>query len=182
MNPLIVALMVAGVVLIWVAINYNGLVRLRNHCVESWADIDTELKRRYDLVPNLVETVRAYASFEKDIFERVARARSAALASSGSPAAQARDERELVGGLRQLIALAESYPELKANGHYLELQKELSNTEDRLQRARRFYNANVRDLNTRQEVFPSNIVASLFNFTRREYFEVEESARAPVQV
>ena len=174
---------VALFAVLWVAVTYNGLVRLRNHCIESWSGIDTELRRRYDLIPNLVETVKGYASYERDLFERVARARNAALASEGSPAEQARDERQLVSGLRELIALAENYPDLKASNHYLELQLELANTEDRLQRARRFYNANVRDLNTRREVIPSSIVANMFNFRAWDYFEVEEaSARAVPRV
>ena len=174
---------VALFAVLWVAVTYNGLVRLRNHCIESWSGIDTELRRRYDLIPNLVETVKGYASYERDLFERVARASNAALASEGSPAEQARDERQLVSGLRELIALAENYPDLKASNHYLELQLELANTEDRLQRARRFYNANVRDLNTRREVIPSSIVANMFNFRAWDYFEVEEaSARAVPRV
>ncbi len=177
MNP-IVGLLIFLVVFtaIWVAVTYNGLVRMRNHCIESWAVIDTELRRRYDLIPNIVETVKGYASYERDLFERVARARNTAVASHGTPAEQARDERELVTGLRQLIVLAEGYPDLKASKHYLELQLELANTEDRLQRARRFYNANVRDLNTRREVVPSSIIASMFDFRKWDYFEVEEAS------
>jgi LemA protein len=168
-------LAVLAFALIWLAITYNAFVRLRNHCMESWAAIDTELRRRHDLIPNLVETVKGYATFERDLLERVTQARTAAHDSHGTAASQARVERELVGGLRQLIAVAENYPELKAHRHYLELQTELSNTEDRLQRARRFYNANVRDHNTRTEVFPSSVVASMFDVKRWEYFEVEEA-------
>jgi LemA protein len=179
MPPGLIAVLVFGVVvLIWAMASYNVLVRLRNHCVESWADIDTELKRRYDLIPNLVEAVKGYAAYEKDVFERVATARAAALANNGSPSSQARDENALVGGLRQLVAVAERYPELKANQNYLELQRELSNTEERIQRARRFYNANVRDLNTRVEVVPSNVIASWFKFGKKEYFEIDDVVRA----
>jgi LemA protein len=162
--------------LVWVIAIYNGLVRTRNHCDESWSDIDTELKRRYDLIPNLVETVKGYAAHEKDVLERVIAARQAAMASHGSLKEQARDENALAAGLRQLFAVAESYPVLKSNENYLHLQKELVNTEDRIQRARRFYNANVRDMNNRVQSFPSNLLASMFSFTNREFFEIEEAA------
>jgi LemA protein len=183
MQPAVgITLGVIAFVAIWVAVSYNALVRLRNHCTESWADIDTELKRRYDLIPNIVETVKGYASYEQDVFERVTTARAAALAPHGSPAAQARDENALVGGLRQLVAVAERYPDLKANEHYLELQRELANTEERIQRARRFYNANVRDLNTRIEVVPSNMIAGWFRFAKREYFEIDTVERATPSV
>lgn len=161
---------------IWVALLYNGLVRADNVCEESWADIDTELKRRYNLIPNLVETVKGYATHERETLNEVIEARNQAMASTGSPESQAQDENMLVQGLRQLFALAESYPDLKANQNFLDLQQELSNTEDRIQTARRVYNANVRNLNNRLEVFPSNLVAGSFGFTSREYFEVEDAA------
>ena len=176
MTPLVIAVAFVAFILLWMMLAYNALIRLRNHCTESWADIDTELKRRYELIPNLVQTVRGYASFEKDVFERVTAARTAAIASTGSPSSQARDENALVSGLRQLVAVAERYPELKANQNYLELQRELANTEDRIQRARRFYNANVRDFNTRIEVVPSSFIASHFKFAKREYFEIDDAA------
>jgi LemA protein len=163
--------------LLWLALTYNGLVRMRNHCDESWSDIDTELKRRHDLVPNLVEAVKGYAAHERSVFERVVQARNAAHAAHASPSAQARDENALAGGLRQLLVVAEAYPELKANQSFLSLQRELATTEDRIQRARRFYNANVRDLNTRIEVIPSSFVAGWFGFTRREYFEIDDVMR-----
>jgi LemA protein len=161
---------------------YNALVRGRNTCDESWADIDTELKRRYDLIPNLVSTVQGYAKHEREVLERVTQARTTAMANRGSPQSQAKDENTLVQGLRQLLAVAESYPELKANQNYLALQAELANTEDRIQRARRFYNANVRDYCNRLESFPSNLVASAFGFQRREFFEIEDVSQreAPV--
>jgi len=172
---LLVVVIVAGL--------YNGLVRARNACDESWADIDTELRRRYDLIPNLVETVKGYAAHEKETLERVIQARNTAMANHGSPESQAKDENMLVGALRQLFALAESYPDLKANQNFLSLQQELANTENRIQRSRRFYNANVRDLSNRIQVFPSNVIASMFSFTTREYFEIEEAAaREPVKV
>lgn len=166
----------AAVLALWIAVLYNGLVRHVNYCNDSWSDIDTELKRRYDLIPNLVETVRGYAKHEADLLARVIAARNTAADNHGSPREQAADENKLLGPLRQLLAVAENYPDLKADRHYLELQSELVNTEDRIQRARRFYNANVRDLNTRIEVIPSNIVARWFGFERREYFEIDDAA------
>lgn len=159
---------------------YNGLVRVKNQCAESWADIDTELKRRHDLIPNLVDTVKGYAAHEREVLERVIQARNQAMANHESVASQAKDENALMGSLRQLFALAENYPNLKANENFLELQKELANTEDRIQRSRRFYNANVRDLSTRIEVFPSNIIAGLFGFQKREYFELDDAAQREV--
>lgn len=158
--------------LIWFIATYNALVRIRSHCWESWSGIDTELKRRYDLIPNLVEVVKGYAKHEREVFQSVIEARSRAIASSGSPLSQAKDENALVGTLRSLFAVVERYPDLKASTNFLKLQEELANTEDRIQAARRFYNANVRDLNIRVEVFPSNLVASLFGFQKHEFFEV----------
>ena len=167
----------AGVllVLVWFVANYNTLVRLRQHVRESWSDIDTELKRRYELIPNLVETVKGYAAHERQTLQAVIEARNRAVASAGSPEQQAADENALVATLRQLFAVAEGYPELKASRNFLALQEELANTEDRIQAARRFYNANVRDLNTRVAVFPSNLVASMFGFSPAGFFEVEDS-------
>ncbi len=176
-----VTLIVIGVAvllpLIWFIATYNVLVRLRQHCRESWSGIDTELKRRYDLIPNLVATVQGYAKHEREVLERVIEARSRAAASHGSPAQQAQDENMLVQSLRGLFALAENYPDLKASENFALLQRELANTEDRIQAARRFYNANVRDLNTRTEVFPSNVVAGMFGFKKEEFFEVEPAVR-----
>jgi len=169
---------VLGVIVLivgWIVVAYNTLVRLRQHCREAWATIDTELKRRYDLIPNLVETVKGYAAHEREILTAVTEARARALDSTGSPGSQASDEKQLVAGLDRLLAVSERYPDLKASENFLSLQNELANTEDRIQAARRFYNANVRDLNTRIEVFPSNLIASLFGFTQEEYFEVEAS-------
>lgn len=162
-------------VLLWAALNYNLLIRIRQQVRESWSGIDTELKRRYDLVPNLVETVKGYAAHEKTVLAEVTEARTRAQASTGSPGDQARDETALVDSMRRLLAVVEAYPDLKASDHYLALQQELANTEDRIQAARRFYNGNVRDLNTRIEVFPSNLIASMFSFSKEEYFEVESS-------
>jgi len=172
-GSLVVSIGIAAAVLLWIALNYNSLVRIRQHVRESWSDIDTELKRRYDLIPNLVETVKGYAAHERELLARVAEARARAAASHGSPGSQARDEQDLVAGVRQLLAVAEAYPELKASEQYLALQEQLVTTEDRIQRARRYYNANVRDLNTRVEAFPSNLVARAFGFRQEEFFEVE---------
>jgi LemA protein len=174
MNPIAIAVLAVAVLLIlWVAFMYNSLIRGRNHCDEAWSNIDTELKRRYDLIPNLVNAVKGYAAHEREVLERVTQARTAAVASQGSPASQARDENVLVDSLRRLLAVVEKYPDLKANQNFLDLQEELVNTEDRLQRARRFYNGNVRDYNNRVEVLPSNIVARCFGLKKREFFEIE---------
>lgn len=180
MTGVIILLGLGFIALIIIVAMFNGLVRAKNHCDESWADIDTELRRRYNLIPNLVETVRGYAAHEKEVLERVIKARNQAMANNGTPVEQARDENILIAGLRQLFALAESYPNLKANQNFLELQKELSNTEDRIQRARRFYNGNVRDLSNKIEVFPSNIIAGVFGFQKREYFELDDEAQRAV--
>ncbi|MCP4291324.1 MAG: LemA family protein [bacterium] len=162
-------------ILIWVIVIYNNLVKTRQMVRESWSGIDTELKRRYELIPNLVEVVKGYAAHEKDLFETVTEARNKAAASNGDARSQALSERKLVDGVRQLLAVQESYPELKASQHYLELQAELSNTEDRIQAARRFFNANVRDLNTLVESFPTNALAGAFNFEKEPFFEVEKA-------
>ncbi len=140
---------------VWVIFLYNSLVKTRQMVRESWSGIDTELKRRYDLVPNLTEAVKAYAAHEKEVLAKVTAARARAVASIGDPGSQARDENALVAGLQNLLAVAEDYPDLKASRHFLDLQAELANTEDRIQAARRFFNANVRDLNTKVEAFPT---------------------------
>lgn len=174
---------VVVLIIIWIITMYNSLVRAKNTVSESWSDIDTELKRRYNLIPNLVETVKGYAAHERETLDAVIQARNSAMASTGRPSEQAADENVLTGALRQLFALAESYPDLKANQNFLELQNELANTEDRIQAARRFYNANVRDLNNKTEVFPSNIIAGMFNFEQAEFFEIEDpEMRATPQV
>ncbi|MDX2475118.1 MAG: LemA family protein [Candidatus Krumholzibacteria bacterium] len=175
MNPILVPIGILVFATLWVVLNYNALVRIRQQVAESWSGIDTELKRRYDLIPNLVETVKGYASHEREVLQNVTEARARASASSGSPESQARDEKSLVESMNRLLAVAEGYPELKANENYLALQHELANTEDRIQAARRFFNANVRDLNTRIEVFPSNLIAQMFHFEKAGFFEVESS-------
>ncbi len=173
----LIIIIVVGVIIVLSIISplviYNGLIRGRNTCTESWSNVDTELKRRYDLIPNLVETVKGYAKHERETLEQVTQARNAAAASQGSPGSQARDENVLVKSLKQLLVVAENYPDLKASKHYLELQHELVNTEDRIQRARRFYNGNVRDYNNRVEMFPSNMIARAAHCEQREFFEIE---------
>jgi LemA protein len=166
----LVPILIVGLVLVGM---YNSLVRGRNHVKESWAGIDTELKRRYDLIPNLVETVKGYAKHEREVFERVVEARSRAVASTGSPASQARDENVLVAALRQMFAVVEGYPDLKASQNFLALQGQLTETEDRIQAARRFYNANVRDYNNRCQMFPTNVLANIFHFEPAEFFEID---------
>lgn len=158
-------------------VSYNRFVSQRQLIRDSWANIDTELRRRYDLIPNLVETVRGYASHERAVFENVTRARAAAASATGSPAEQAAAEGPFVAALRQLFAVVENYPDLKANQNFLALQQELSNTEDRLQTSRRFYNANVRNYNERVQQFPSMIIAQRFGFEQEEFFEVDDALR-----
>ena len=174
---LVIALIVIAVVVVaivaWVIGIYNGLARARIRVKEAWSGIDVQLKRRSSLIPNLVETVKGYAAHERETLQHVVEARNRAIASNGTPAEQARDENAFVGTLKSLFAVVENYPDLKASQNFLKLQQELANTEDRIQAARRFYNANVRDLNTRIEVIPSNLVASMFNFQKQEYFEIE---------
>lgn len=174
----VIAVLVTGLcVVTFLVLTYNTLARLRQHVRESWSGVDTELRRRYDLIPNLVETVRGYAQHEQEILRRIAEARTRAVASVGPPSEQARDENALVAALGQLLAVVEAYPQIKADRHFLELQKQLETTEDRIQAARRLYNANVRDLNTRLEVFPSNLVGKLFGFTPEPFFEIESVVR-----
>jgi LemA protein len=173
---LVVLIVVGGIA------SYNRFVSQRNLVRDAWANIDTELRRRYDLIPNLVETVKGYASHEREVFENVTKARAMATAATGSPAEQAAAEGPLVAALRQLFAVAENYPDLKANQNFLALQAELSNTEDRLQTARRFYNSNVRDYNRRVQSFPSSVIAGWFGFKEEQFFEVEESLRGEAGV
>lgn len=177
MEAVWIVLAVAALVLILGVVSYNRFVAQKNLIRDAWANIDTELRRRYDLIPNLVETVRGYAGHEREVFENVTRARAAATAATGSPAEQAAAEGPLVAALRQLFAVVENYPQLQANQNFLQLQAELANTEDRLQTARRFYNANVRDYNRRVQSFPSNTIASTFGFREEEFFEIEEAIR-----
>lgn len=171
---LIVLAVVVVIVGIWLVITYNGFVKLRNIVEESWRQIDVELHRRYDLIPNLVETVKGYAAHERGTFEAVTEARAAAATAGSTPAEQASQENMLTSALRQLFAVAEAYPDLKANTNFLDLQGRLTETEDRIAAGRRFYNANVRTLNTKVQTVPSNVVANLFKIKEAEYFEAED--------
>ena len=166
----------------WAVGTYNRLIRLRNLVQEAWRQIDVELTRRHDLIGNLVETVKGYAAHERGTLEDVVTARGAAMAPGQSPAQQAASENILSQALGRLIAVAEAYPDLKANQNFMALQTELTNTEDRIASARRYYNANVRELNTRVETVPSNIIAGMFHITRAEYFEAEGEEREAVKV
>ena len=172
---------VAGVFLLYVVYMYNRLVRLRVRTENAWSQIDVQLRRRYDLIPNLVETVKGYAAHEREVFEQVTEARSRAMAASGV-APQAQAENQLTAGLRRLIAVAEAYPELKANQNFLALQEELTATESRIAYARQFYNDQVQALNTKIQTLPSNIVARVGGFRPREFFEIDEPDRGPIEV
>lgn len=169
--------------ILWVVLSYNGLVSKVNRTKEAWADIDVQLKRRYDLIPNLVETVKGYATHEREAFENVTAARSAAM-QAGTPGAKADAENQLTGTLKSLFAVAEAYPDLKANQNFLQLQQQLGDTEDKIQAARRFYNNNVQDLNTSIQSFPGNIIANAFNFHAMELFQLDAASaeREPVKV
>ncbi|MDD4625455.1 MAG: LemA family protein [Candidatus Paceibacterota bacterium] len=160
----------------WLAFGYNGLVRLKTQSQEALADIDVQLKRRYDLIPNLLETVKGYAAHEKETFDRVTQARTAAMGATGVKE-QAEANNQLTGALKSLFAVSENYPELKASANFLELQRELTDTEDKVQAARRFYNANVRDLNIKVQSFPDNIIANIFGFKMMELFELADAAQ-----
>jgi LemA protein len=173
------ALIIIGVLALSIVLIYNGLVRMRVQCDNAWADIDVQLKRRYDLIPNLVETVKGYAAHEKGTLEGVIAARNQAMTAQG-PAAKGQAEGMLTGALRQLFAVAEAYPQLRAVESFTQLQNTLNQIEDTLQNARRYYNAVVRDLNTRIEQFPSNIVASMSGFKPREFFEITAPAEREV--
>ncbi len=193
MNPLYIILAVVAVIVLWAIMAYNKFIRLIQQAKEAWADIDVQLKRRYDLIPNLIETVKGYAAHEKSTFDEVTTARAAATQIHVDPTnitpaqitAMAGAEAGLSQALGKLLAVAEAYPDLKANTNFLELQRELSDTENKIQAARRFYNGNVRDLGIAIQSFPSNLIASGFGFKGMEFFELgegEEAARNPVAV
>jgi LemA protein len=178
MEPsVIIGIIVILIPLVFAVITFNALVSLKNYISESWSNIDTELKRRYDLISNLVATVKGYAAHERTVLERVTEIRARCVANNGTPQEQAVDEVQLVDAMKQLLAVVEKYPDLKADRHFLELQRELINTEDRIQAARRFFNGNIRDYRNRCERFPSNIVAGLFGFKPQGFFEVPPSVR-----
>ena len=183
MSTSIIILIILAVIVLWVLGAFNGLVTLRNRTKEAWADIEVQLKRRYDLIPNLVNTVKGYATHESQAFEKVSQARSTAM-QAGSPAEKGAAENALSGTLKSLFAISEAYPELKANTNFLELQRELSDTENKIQASRRFYNGQVRDLNTKVEHFPNNLIAGMFHFAKMDFFDLgdNDAAQNPVEV
>ena len=178
---LIVILVIVVLIGLGLVVMYNGLIKLRNRVENAWAQIDVQLKRRYDLIPNLVETVKGYASHEKETLERVIQARNAAMSAEG-PHEQAEAENMISGALKSIFALSEAYPDLKANQNFLNLQEELTSTEDRIAYARQFYNDTVNRYNTKIQTFPTVVLAGMFNFGEREYFEAEGEATDPVKV
>jgi len=178
--PLIIIFVVFALPLLWLIINYNRFTGVVQHMRESWSDIDVEMKRRYDLIPNLVETVRGYADHEKSVLEEVVQLRNQAMANHGTATEQAVDETALAIGMKRLFAVVEAYPDLHADTHFLALQEELANTEDRIAAARRFYNGNVRELNQLCDQFPTNILAGMFSFQKASYFQLSSEAERVV--
>lgn len=170
-----ILLAIVVVVVIWLVMTYNGLITLKNQVDEAWSDIDVQLKRRYDLIPNLVATVKGYAAHESGTFEKVIQARANAMNAQGAHD-KAVAENALAGTLKSLFAVAEAYPDLKANENFAKLQDELSDTENKVQASRRFYNGNVRDFNTKLQVFPTNMIAGMLGFVKREFFEIGNEA------
>lgn len=182
MIALYIVLGVLAALILWVIFTYNRLIAFVNRGKEAWADIDVQLKRRYDLIPNLVDTVKGYAAHEKSVFEEVTKARSQAMQAEGAQD-QAEAENMLTGALKSLFAVSENYPDLKANENFMNLQNELTDTENKIQAARRFYNTVVQELNTAMETFPTNLIVGMFKFETREFFELEEeAAKDPVKV
>lgn len=173
---------VVAIVIWFVIANYNMLIELRNHIDDAWSNIDTELMRRYDLIPNIVAAVKGYAAHERETLEHVITLRNLCHADHGPEREQVEHEKEFVGAIQKLLAVAEAYPDLKADGNFMQLQKELVNTEDRIQAARRFYNGNVRDYRNRRESFPSNLVANMFSFGPRDFYDVDPAVRATPSV
>ena len=185
MSTSLILVIILVVLSFWFAGSYNLLVRSKNRAKEAWADIDVQLKRRYDLIPNLVESVKGYAAHERETLDNVTKARSAAINAeqSGNVKEMAQAENMLSGALKSLFALSEAYPQLRAVESFIKLQEELADTENKIQAARRFYNTNVMNLNTQIEQFPTNVVANMFGFKKEEFFELnEEAAREPVKV
>lgn len=181
MSATLIILIGLGLFVVYVIVLFNSLVQLRNRVSEAWSDIDVQLKRRYDLIPNLINTVKGYAAHESGVFDRVTKARAAAM-QAGTAADKAEAENMLTDTLKSLFAVAEAYPDLKANQNFLELQRELSDTENKIQAARRFFNGNVLELNNKIDMFPSNIIAGMFSFAKREFFEVADGEKEPVKV
>lgn len=182
MTAIYIILGIVVLIALWLVAVFNGLIKLRNRVDEAWSDIEVQLKRRYDLIPNLVNTVKGYAKHEKGVFEKVTEARASAMQAK-TPAEHAKAENFLSETLKSLFAVSENYPDLKASDNFLHLQKELVDAEDKIQAARRFYNGNVRDFNTKKQVFPSNMVAGTFGFKDYEFFDApeNETARPDVQ-
>ena len=181
MLALIIILVIVVLVGLYAVFSYNGLVSLRNRIENAWAQIDVQLKRRYDLIPNLVETVKGYASHERETLDAVIEARNAGMNATG-PHDQAEAENQITGALKSLFALSEAYPDLKANQNFAQLQEELTGTEGRIAYARQFYNDTVYRYNTKIQSFPSNVLANSFRFSEREYFEADDESRGPTQV
>lgn len=173
MTILYIILAIAALIILWAIVVFNGFVRLKHRVNEAWSDIDVQLKRRHNLIPNLIETVKGYAKHEKGVFEKVTEARTKAVSAKGVEE-KGKAENMLSNTLKTLFAVAENYPDLKASANFLELQRELSDTENKIQAARRFYNGNVRDINIQVERFPSRIIAGMFSFKKRDFFEIEE--------
>lgn len=171
MEIVLILLAIVIVLALWLVAVFNGLIRLRNRVQEAWSDIDVQLKRRYDLIPNLINSVKGYAKHESGVFENVTKARSQAM-QAGTPAEHAQAENMLTGALKSLFAVSENYPELRASENFMHLQQELTDTENKIQSSRRFYNGQVRDFNTKIEVFPNNFVAGILGFTKQEFFEI----------
>ena len=183
MDPIIYILIFLGLLVVWAIFAYNRLVTLRFRAKEALSDIDVQLKRRFDLIPNLVETVKGYMKHEKSVLENVTKARASVAGAAGNPLEREGAENILSSTLKTLFAVAENYPDLKANANFLELQRELTDTENKVQASRRFYNSTVMDLNTAVETFPSNIIANTFHFGQEKFFEVEkEEEKKPVKV
>jgi LemA protein len=181
MQGLVVVFVVFAVLvllpLLYLVLTYNTLVSLRNHIRDAWGNVDTELKRRYDLIPNLVATVKGYAAHEREVLDRVTQLRAQCMASQGRPSEQAVDENQLVAALQRLLVVVENYPQLKADQNFLQLQRELVNTEDRIQAARRFFNGNVRDYRNKCQMFPSSLIANIFGFAPEDFFNVDPAVR-----
>ncbi len=172
---MLTALLIGAIILVlFFVISYNSFVSVRNHVRESWSGVDVQLKRRYDLIPNLVNTVKGYAKYEKELLEKVTSLRNQALNNTGRYSSQAKDENQMLEALKSVFAVVENYPDLKASGNFLQLQRELAETEDKIAAARRLFNGNVRDLNNKVQMFPSSIIASIFNFKEEDFFEVED--------
>lgn len=183
MSILYIVLGIIIALILYLVFKYNGFVTLKTRAQEAWADIDVQLKRRYDLIPNLVNTVKGYAAHESTVFEKVSEARSKAM-QAGTTAEKGEAENQLTGTLKSLFAISEAYPELKANTNFIQLQNELSDTENKIMASRRFYNGNVRDFNAGVQMFPGNIIANMFNFTALEFFDLEQDSieKKPIEV